>query len=140
MVVKSGCVFCEIVAGADSRTLVVENELAVAFMDIDPVTPGHVLVIPRSHSVDLFDIGSEDLAACTQLARVVARRAKNRLDADGVNLLNCSGEAAWQSVFHFHLHVIVRFSDEPEKDRIGLPWESVPSTLEEIERIANLLR
>ncbi|MEO1057465.1 MAG: HIT domain-containing protein, partial [Actinomycetota bacterium] len=74
--VRSGCVFCEIAAGADSRMLVAENERAVAFMDIDPVTPGHVLVIPRSHSVDLFDIGPEDLAACARLARQVARRAR----------------------------------------------------------------
>jgi histidine triad (HIT) family protein len=59
--------------------------------------------------------------------------------ADGVNLLNCSGEAAWQSVFHFHLHVILRFKDDVGKDRIGLPWETVPSNLDEVQRFGALL-
>ena len=69
----------------------------------------------------------------------VARRAKDRLGADGVNLLDCSGEAAWQTVFHFHIHVIPRFEDEPGKDRLGLPWATVPSNPDEIRRIGNLL-
>ena len=108
-------------------------------MDIDPVTPGHVLVVPRSHATDLFDINAEDLSACAHLAQQIARRAKDRLGADGVNLLNCSGEAARQTVFHFHIHVIPRFEDQPTKDVIGLPWESVPSNLDEVKRIGSLL-
>ena len=108
-------------------------------MDINPVTHGHVLVIPRAHATDLFDITAEDLGACVHLAQEVAGRAKERLGADGVNLLNCSGVAAWQSVFHFHLHVILRFEGQPGKDVIGLPWASVPASLEEIERIGNRL-
>ena len=91
-------------------------------MDSNPVTPGHVLVIPRAHTTDLLDTPADDLAACIALAQEVAGRAKDRLGADGVNLLNCSGEAAWQTVFHFHLHVILRWKDDPGKDRIGLPW------------------
>ena len=109
-------------------------------MDINPVTPGHALVIPRAHATDLLDIGVDDLAACARLAQEVAARAKERLGADGFNLLNCSGEAAGQTVFHFHLHVVVRFDDEPGRDRIGLPWQTVPSDGDEIERIGNLLR
>ena len=68
-----------------------------------------------------------------------AGRAKERLGADGVNLLNCGGEAAWQSVFHFHLHVILRFTDDAGQDRIGLPWETVPSNLGEVQRFGALL-
>ncbi|MCP3975253.1 MAG: HIT domain-containing protein [bacterium] len=79
------------------------------------------------------------MAACAQLAQQIARRAKDRLGADGVNLLNCNGEAARQTVFHFHIHVIPRFKDQPGKDRIGLPWDSVPSNPDEIERVGNLL-
>ena len=108
-------------------------------MDINPVTPGHVLVVPRSHATDLFDITPDDLAASADLAQEVAGRARDRLDADGVNLLNCTGEAAWQTVFHFHLHVSPRFKDDPVKDRIGLPWDPVPSDHDEIERIGRLL-
>ncbi len=108
-------------------------------MSIEPVTPGHALVVPRAHSTDLLDITPEDLAACVHLAQEVAGRAKDRLGADGVNLLNCSGTAAWQTVLHFHLHVIPRFKDQPGKDAIGLPWDSVPGNLDEIERIGSRL-
>ncbi len=135
----SDCIFCGILAGEIPSTTIAQSERVIAFMDINPVTPGHTLVIPRSHATDLFDTTAEDLAACVRLAQQIAGRAKDRLGADGVNLLNCSGEAAWQTVFHFHIHVIPRFKDQPGKDCIGLPWESVPSNLDEIKRIGNLL-
>ena len=108
-------------------------------MDINPVTPGHVVVIPRSHATDLFDVNADDLEAVVHLAQQIAGRAKDRLGADGVNLLNCTGEAAKQTVFHFHIHVIPRFIDQPGKDVIGLPWETVPSDPDEIKRIGKLL-
>ena len=133
------CVFCGIVAGEISSTTLAQGERALAFMDINPVTPGHALVVSRSHATDLFDVTSDDLAACVHLAQEIAGRAKERLGADGVNLLNCSGESAWQTVLHFHIHVIPRFKDQPGKDAIGLPWDSVPSNPAEIERIGNLL-
>ncbi len=133
------CIFCGIVAREIPSTTIAQSERAIAFMDINPVTHGHALVVPRSHATDLFDVTADDLAACVHLAQQIAGRARDRLGADGVNLLNCSGEAAWQSVFHFHLHVIPRFEDQPGKDRIGPPWESVPSSPDEIERIGNLL-
>ncbi len=133
------CIFCAIAAGTSPSTTIAETEQAIAFMDINPVTPGHVLVIPRSHATDLLDVNADDLTACMLLAQQIARTAKDRLGADGVNLLNCSGDAAWQTVFHFHLHVILRFEDDPGKDRIGSPWETAPSTPDEIERIGDLL-
>ncbi len=133
------CIFCGIIAGAISSTTIARSERAVAFMDINPVTPGHALVVPRVHAADLLDVSAEDLAACVHLAQEVAGRARDRLGADGVNLLNCSGAAAWQTVFHFHLHVVPRFKDQPGKDAIGLPWKSVPCNLDEIERIGNHL-
>ncbi len=136
---ESDCIFCQIVAGDAPSTKVAENDRAIAFMDINPVSPGHVLVIPRSHAEDLLDVAVNDLEACARLTQTVAQQAKERLNADGVNLLNCSGEAAWQTVFHFHLHVILRFKDDAGKDRIGLPWETVPSNLEEVQRIGKLL-
>lgn len=133
------CIFCGIVAGEISSTTIAQNEEVIAFMDINPVTPGHALAVPRSHATDLFDITPDNLAACVHLAQQIAERAKDRLEADGVNLLVCSGEAAKQTVFHFHIHVIPRFKDQPGKDAIGLPWDSVPSNPDEIERIGKLL-
>jgi histidine triad (HIT) family protein len=133
------CIFCRIVAGAVPSTTIAQTERAIAFMDINPVTHGHALVVPREHSTDLLDITAEDLAACVHLAQEIATRARDRLGSDGVNLLNCSGVEAWQSVFHFHLHVIPRFKDQPGKDAIGLPWEQVPGKLDEIQRIGTQL-
>ncbi len=139
MTAEPDCVFCGIVAGTIPSTTIARSERAIAFMDINPVTPGHALVVPRAHAVDLHDVTAEDLAACVELAQEVAGRAKERLEADGVNLLNCSGVAAWQTVFHFHVHVIPRFKDQPGKDAIGLPWVTVTGNLDEIQRIGNQL-
>ena len=133
------CVFCAIVAGELPSTTIAENDRAIAFMDINPVTPGHALAVPRAHSTDLLDVDGEDLAACVELAREVARRATERLGADGINLLNCTGEAAWQSVFHFHVHVIPRYADDTDRDAIGLPWRTLSTNPEEIARIGKLL-
>ena len=133
------CIFCRIVAGAVPSTTIAESERAIAFMDINPVTHGHALVVTRAHATDLLDVTADDLAACVQLAQEVARRARDRLGSDGINLLSCSGVEAWQSVFHFHLHVIPRFKDQPGKDAIGLPWQSVPGEPDEIQRIGTQL-
>jgi histidine triad (HIT) family protein len=115
------CIFCKIVAGDLPATIVDEDERTIAFMDIAPATRGHALVIPRAHSTDLMDVDSGDLSAVALACQRLAGRAKERLGADGVNLLNSCGRAAWQTVFHFHVHVIPRYEDDP----LRLPW--VPS-------------
>lgn len=135
----SDCVFCGIVAGVAPSTTIAETERAVAFMDVNPVAHGHALVIPRAHATDLLDISPEDLAACAHLAREIAARAMDRLGAGGVNLFNCSGADAWQSVFHFHLHVIPRFGDRPDKDSLRLPWNPAPGDAREIAQIGRQL-
>src|ERR1700745_930760 len=99
-------------------TIIDEDERTVAFMDIAPATRGHALVVPRAHSADLLSVSEADLEAVAVAARRLARRAKERLGADGVNLLNSCGAAAWQTVFHFHMHVIPRYRDDP----LRLPW------------------
>jgi histidine triad (HIT) family protein len=112
------CLFCKIVAGEIPSTKVDEDERTVAFMDINPATRGHALVIPREHHRDLLDVPADDLAATVAAAQRLAERAVERLGADGVNLLNSCGRAAWQTVFHFHVHVIPRYEDDP----LRLPW------------------
>ena len=111
----SDCLFCRIVAGELPALVIATRERAIAFMDINPATRGHALVIPRAHATDVGDIGEEDLAACASLAQRVARVAREQLGADGVNILNSSGPAAWQTVFHFHLHVIPRYAGDPDE-------------------------
>jgi histidine triad (HIT) family protein len=130
------CIFCRIVAGELPSQTVFEDERTVAFMDINPATRGHALVIPRKHARDLTEIEPEELVAVTLAAQRLARRALERLGADGVNLLNSCGGSAWQTVFHFHLHVIPRYRGDP----LRLPWTPAPAEAGEIARVAELLR
>ncbi len=105
-------------------------------MDINPATRGHALVIPRRHSRDLLEIDQDDLAHTIAGAQRLARRVKERLGADGVSLLNSCGAAAWQTVFHFHIHVIPRYADDP----LRLPWTPAPGDMDEIATVADELR
>jgi histidine triad (HIT) family protein len=129
------CIFCRILAGELPARIVDEDERTIAFMDIAPATRGHALVIPRAHSIDLLDVGPEDLGAVALAAQRLAGRAKERLGADGVNLLNSCGRAAWQTVFHFHVHVIPRYDGDP----LRLPWVPSEGDQAEIEAAAQEL-
>ena len=129
------CIFCAIVAGELPATVIAADERAIAFMDINPATRGHALVIPRAHSQDIHDIGAEDLAAVIALAQIVAGRARRNLGAEGVNLMHSAGRAAWQTVFHFHIHVIPRYGGDP----LVLPWVPAPGDGDEIAAAAAAL-
>ena len=129
------CIFCAIAAGEAPATIVAEDERTVAFMDISPATDGHLLVIPRAHYEDVLVIDDADLDATMHTARAMTRRVKDRLGADGVNLLNSCGRAAWQTVFHFHVHVIPRYDDDPLK----LPWVPEQGDMDAINRTADKL-
>lgn len=130
------CLFCKIVAGELPATVIDEDEQTIAFMDINPATRGHALVVPREHAADLLEIEPSQLAAVSAAAQRLALRAKQRLGADGVNVINSCGAAAWQTVFHFHLHVIPRYADDP----LRLPWQPAPGDAEEIAAAAAELR
>jgi histidine triad (HIT) family protein len=130
------CLFCKIIAGELPSTIVAEDERTVSFMDINPATRGHALVVPRNHSRDLLEIEPEDLAAVAAAGQRLARVASAALDADGVNLLNSCGAVAWQTVFHFHLHVIPRYAD----DTVRLPWTPSPGDADAIGAAAQQLK
>jgi histidine triad (HIT) family protein len=130
------CLFCGIIAGSIPSETIDSNERTVAFMDINPATPGHALVVPREHTADLLEIGEEDLSATMLAAQSLSRRMKDVLDADGIDLINACGAAAWQTVFHFHIHVVPRYEDDPLK----LPWVPEPGDQDEIAQIAKRLR
>jgi len=132
MAADPDCLFCKIVAGEIPATRVAEDDRTIAFMDINPATRGHVLVVPREHAIDLLAIDPEDLAAVAKTAQRVAATMPDRLGADGVNLLNSCGREAWQTVFHFHLHVIPRYAADP----LRLPWTPEPGDRDEIAAAA----
>jgi histidine triad (HIT) family protein len=130
------CIFCKIISGEIPAQVIDQDDRTVAFMDINPATRGHALVVPRRHSRNLLEIGADDLEATIVAAQRLARRVSERLSADGVNLLNSCGRAAWQTVYHFHIHVIPRYDDDP----LRLPWTPAPGDPEQIAAAADALR
>jgi histidine triad (HIT) family protein len=127
------CIFCKIVAGELPSFRVHEDDRAIAIMDINPATRGHALVIPRAHAGDIHAISGDDLAHCAQVARTLAGRAVTGLGATGVTIMQSNGADAWQTVFHYHVHVIPRYPDDP----LVLPWQPAPGDMAEIERISS---
>jgi histidine triad (HIT) family protein len=132
----SDCLFCGIVAGEVPAQIVDSDEHTVAFMDINPATRGHSLVVPRTHSADLIEVSDEDLELTMLAARRLAGKIRAALEPDGFNVLNACRPAAWQTVFHYHLHVIPRYEDDPLK----LPWIPRGAEADEIAAIADRIR
>jgi histidine triad (HIT) family protein len=112
------CVFCAIVAGTAPAERVYEDDWTVAIMDIHPAVAGHVLVIPKRHSPDLWHIDPQDAERAMAASVEVAGMIRRALAPDGINLVHASGRAAWQTVFHFHLHLVPRH----ERDGLVPPW------------------
>jgi len=133
---QSDCIFCAIVAGDSPAEIVDSDEHTITLMDINPATKGHALVVPRRHTEDLLTIGAEELVHAALAAQRVARRMEATLDPDGFNLLNATRAAAWQTVFHFHIHVIPRYEDDP----LQLPWIPRGADMDEISAIAATIR
>lgn len=129
------CLFCKIVAGEIPATTVHEDDRTVAFMDVNPGARGHLLVVPREHVADVHAIGEDDLAAVARTAKRMAGRVVERLGADGVNVLQNSGAAAWQTVLHYHVHVVPRYRGDP----LRLPWVPAPGDPDEIAAAARQL-
>ena len=130
------CIFCSIATGAAPATVIDENDEAIAFLDINPGTRGHALVIPRRHSDSLYEVDEQDMHAVMSMAKRLALRMRDKLGADGINLVNSCQSAAWQTVWHFHVHVIPRYHDDPLK----LPWNPVQADPELLGAVAEELR
>lgn len=124
--------FCAIESGSAPAHRIYEDDNAIAFMDINPATDGHALVIPRTHVRDLFDIGEERASAVMAATVRLAERIKRALRPDGMNVMHATGAAAFQTVFHFHLHVIPRYFNDPLK----LPWVPRPGDRTKIAEMA----
>jgi histidine triad (HIT) family protein len=134
--VADECIFCRIVAGELPSERVDEDPHTVAFMDINPWTRGHALVVPRNHSRNLYEIGEDDLIHSAIASQRLAQRMRERLQCDGVNLINSCEPAAWQTVFHFHVHVVPRFTDDP----LRLPGEPQQVDPDDLAAVAAELR
>ena len=132
------CIFCEIIAGNAPASIIYQDELVMSFLDINPVTPGHTLVIPRVHQPNLNDL---DEKTGMHLFKITMRLAsairKSGIKCEGINLFLADGEAAFQDVFHTHLHIIPRF--EGDAFKISTDWSSHPER-SELDQIAERIR
>ena len=130
------CIFCRIVAGEIPSFKLLEDDRALAFMDINPANEGHCLVIPKAHAPDLFGADDEVLAAVATAARRVADAVRRTLDPPGISLTQANGPAAGQSVLHLHFHVIPRRED----DNLLFNWEPKPGDMDAIGKLAERIR
>jgi histidine triad (HIT) family protein len=130
------CVFCRIRDGQIPSAKIYDDERTFAIMDINPLNPGHCLVIIKAHEPTLFDAEAADLAAAITTAKRVARALRDALKPDGLNMMQANGAAAFQSVPHLHLHLIPRFI----RDGKGFDWQLVPGSREEIMANAEKIR
>jgi diadenosine tetraphosphate (Ap4A) HIT family hydrolase len=137
--VSDQCVFCEILRGNEPASFTYQDDTVVAFMDVQPITHGHMLVVPREHSVLMADLNETVAMRSFRVARRLSSIVRNTLGATGVNLFVADGESAFQDVPHFHVHVIPRYP----KDGFGLTFPdsySQPPSRAELETIATAIR
>jgi len=134
--VSADCVFCKIRDGQIPSFKIHEDERTVTFMDINPLNSGHCLVVTKAHAATIFEADVEDLVAAMAAAKKVALAIREALKPDGLNILQANGAAAFQSVPHFHLHLIPRWANDGK----GFDWKPVPGNREVIMKNGERLR
>ncbi len=130
------CIFCKIIAGEIPSFKIYEDSETFAFMDINPANEGHALVIPREHARDVYSVSDTAIAATVKTAKRIAAAVDKTLNPEGLNLLQCNGPAAAQSVMHFHMHVLPR----RDGDDLKLNWGLEAGDMDAIDRLAERLR
>jgi len=130
------CIFCKIIAGEIPCFKLHEDDDTLAFMDINPASEGHALVIPKAHAADVHAVSQEAIAATVVTAQKVAGAIEKTLHPEGINLVQCNGPAAAQSVMHFHMHVLPR----SHGDELKLNWGLNPGDMDAIGALAERIR
>lgn len=131
---KNDCVFCAIAAGEIGAFKVYEDDATLAYLDINPFSRGHVLVIPKNHFADIIEIPEAELGRLIATVKKVALHVASVLKCDGFNILQNNGEAAGQTVRHIHFHIVPRMAGDP------LAFENRPGDMRELENLAEKLR
>lgn len=117
----SECIFCKIVAGEIPSTTVYEDDSFKAILDINPAAEGHVIILTKTHAQNIFELPDEDASKIMVVAKKIATALKKAYHCDGINILQNNGEAAGQTEFHVHVHVIPRY----ENDTVNIGWEKL---------------
>lgn len=135
----SNCIFCKIANGEIPSKTLYEDDSFRVILDISPASKGHAIILPKNHAANLYELPEEDAAKIMVVAKKVATVLKDTLQCDGLNVLQNNGEAAGQTVFHLHVHLIPRY----ENDNIKIEWEAGAegNTLadEVVEKIQNAI-
>lgn len=130
------CIFCKIIAGEIPSFRLYDDDATFAFMDINPANDGHALVVPKDHAKDVYAISDDSIAHTVITAKKIAGAVEKALSPGGVNLVQCNGPAAGQSVFHFHMHVLPR----REGDDLKLNWGLQPGDMDVIGKLAEKIK
>ncbi len=130
------CIFCKIVEGAIPSAKLYEDDMVLSFLDINPINPGHALVIPKVHVVSIFEIDEEVLQRCIVVAARVAKAIKEAVQCEGMNVLQNNFRAAGQLIDHFHIHLIPRF----EADGFLTSWPGKPYEKGKMEEVCEKIK
>ncbi|MCI9136823.1 MAG: HIT family protein [Lachnospiraceae bacterium] len=135
---EENCIFCKIAAGEIPSKTIYEDEQFRVILDISPAVRGHALIIPKEHYADIYSLPEELAARAIVLAKKLAVHMTEMLKCDGFNIVQNNGEAAGQTVFHFHMHLIPRYQEDGNQDK--LCWNHLELSQEELEEICQKLR
>lgn len=125
------CIFCKIAKGEAKSWKVYENETVYAFLDINPISKFHTLVIPKKHYKDIFEIPEEELKEVISIVKKLAQRFKDKLGIENVQILNNNGKAGQQDVFHIHYHIIPRRKNDGQ----NMKWKNHPELRKEFDQM-----
>jgi histidine triad (HIT) family protein len=136
MTLDANCIFCKIIRGEVPSFKLYENDKTVAFMDINPINPGHALIAPKFHARDIFETPDEWVGATMVTTRRIARAVQATVQPYGMNIVQANGPGAKQSVFHLHIHVVPRLKD----DNLTMNWPINPGDKDAIAKLAERIR
>ena len=134
--VKDDCIFCKLANGVIPTNTIYEDDSFRVILDLGPATKGHALILPKNHFANIYEIPEDVAGDVMKLAKKMATHMTEKLNCDGFNLVQNNGEAAGQTVFHFHYHLIPRYKD----DNQHILWEATSPSAEELEELKNLLK
>ena len=133
---KDDCIFCKIANGEIPSATVYEDSICRVILDVNPANKGHALIIPKDHFDNIYSMDAETAAKIFTIATEVAKAQKAELNPDGLNILQNNGEAAGQTVFHFHMHLVPRYI----KDNVTMTWIPGKADTEELSALSKALR
>lgn len=136
MSASQDCIFCKIIAGEIPSFKLYEDDATFAFMDINPANDGHALVIPKDHAKDVHAVSDDSISRTVITAKKIAAAVEKIVSPGGINLVQCNGPAAGQSVFHFHMHVLPR----REGDELKMNWGLKPGDMDAIGKLAKKIK